>query len=308
MYAMEIKTCTIIGQGALGTLFGKMIRDRIGSDALLFLASEDRIRKYRSEGVYCNGERCDFGYVSPEVHAPADLAIFAVKGPVLKEAIKDARGQIGPETILISLLNGISSEDDIAAAYGWDRTLYSVAQGMDAVKFGNRLTFTKPGRIIFGDRTDERTAAVEAVAEFFSRAGIAYTVPDDIRRTVWNKFMLNVGVNQAVTAFETDYGGIHREGAARETMFAAMQEVIPIAAAEGIRLTENDISDWMKILAGFAADSMPSMRQDALAERKTEVELFAGTVIARAKPFGLPVPVNERLYRRIREIEAGYGA
>lgn len=195
----------------------------------------------------------------------------------------------------------------IAEAYGWERVLYAVAQGMDATRLGNQLTYSNPGQVVFGDRSNAQTEAVEAVAAFFDKAGIKYTVPDDIRKLLWSKFMLNVGCNQAVMAFETNYAGIQTAGQARDVMLSAMREVIQVAEMEGIKLTEEDIQWWMNLLATFNPDNCPSMRQDALAKRKTEVEMFSGVILEKAAKYGIPAPTNEWLYRRVRELEAAYG-
>lgn len=304
---MEIKTCTIIGLGALGTLFGKLIQDNLGAGSVRFLASADRIERYKKESVYCNGERCDFSFITEDDTNPADLVIFAVKWLDLPDAIHAVKNQVGEKTILLSLLNGISSEEMIAETYGWERVLYAFAQGMDATRLGRKLAYSSPGQIVFGDRNDERTEAVEAVAAFFDKAGIKYTVPEDIRKLLWSKYMLNVGCNQAVMAFETNYAGIQTAGQARDVMLSAMREVVQVAAVEGIRLTEDDIQWWMNLLATFNPENYPSMRQDALAKRKTEVEMFSGVVLAKAEKYGIPAPMNEWLYRRVRELEAAYG-
>jgi 2-dehydropantoate 2-reductase len=304
---MEIKKITMIGQGALGILFGKKITDAVGKENMRYLADQSRIDRYQKSGVTCNGELCDFGYVTPEEKGdPADLVIFAVKGPTLAEAIRNAKYQIGSRTILLSLMNGISSEAEIGKVYGTDNLLYCVAQGMDATRAGNTLIYTKAGELIFGEMDGSRSENVKAVAALFDKSGISYEIPQDMNRIMWKKFMMNVGVNQAVTAFESSYGGVQIEGEPRRTMQEAMREVITIANLKGIDLNESDIDYWMNVLAHFGKELKPSMAQDADAKRKTEVDLFAGTVIRIADQLGVQVPVNRWLYQRIHEIESKY--
>ena len=119
--------------------------------------------------------------------------------------------------------------------------------------------------------------------------------------------MLNVGVNQTCMAYETSYGGALREGSeANETMLAAMREVIALANAEGIHLTETDLDEYIAILRTLSPEGMPSMRQDGVSRRPSEVEMFAGTVIPMAAGQGIPVPGNTFLYVKIKKIEASY--
>lgn len=305
---MEIKTVSIIGHGVLGNLFGKIITDHLGKEAVRFVADKDRIERYQREDVFSNGEKCDFLYMDSDAPCePADLVIFTVKYLQLNSAIKTARNQIGDNTIILSLLNGIVSEEIIGKTYGMDKILYSVAQGMDAVKTGNQLTYHLPGRIEFGEADGSYSEKVKAVDEFFTKAGIAHGMPKDMIKKMWSKWMLNVGVNQVVTAYETTYRETQKEGEARDKFLAAMREVKAIANYKGIDLTEADIQYWVNdVLAPMSPDAMPSMRQDTLAHRKTEVDLFAGTVIRLGKECGIPTPVNQFLYDRIKEIESKF--
>ena len=142
----EIKTVAIIGLGALGTLFGNLLSKRMEKEDLRIIAGRDRIVRYRQEKVYSNGEICDFHYVTPEEKVPpADLVLIAVKYLQLNDALKAIENQVGPHTLILSLLNGITSEGIIAKAYGMDKVVYCVAQGMDAVKVGGRLTYKNRG-------------------------------------------------------------------------------------------------------------------------------------------------------------------
>jgi 2-dehydropantoate 2-reductase len=94
---------------------------------LRIIADNQRIERYKNEGIYCNSDRCDFYYVTPESDCdPADLLIFAVFSDLF-EAISAAKKHVGPNTIIISLLNGISSESIIGSIYGEEKLIYCVA-------------------------------------------------------------------------------------------------------------------------------------------------------------------------------------
>ena len=165
---------------------------------------------------------------------------------------------------------------------------------MDAMREGTQLHFTKCGKIQFGSRDGSQTEEIAALEKYLSEAGIPYEVRSDIRCAMWRKYLLNVGVNQACTVYETDYGHVTSPGPICEEMREAMREVIRIAAAEGISLTEDDIDAAIELEKTLKPDGYPSMRQDALAGRQTEIDLFAGTVIAKGKKYGIPTPVNKK--------------
>ena len=118
--------------------------------------------------------------------------------------------------------------------------------------------------------------------------------------------MLNVGVNQVVMVRQGNYGTVQAPGAAREQMIAAMREVIALSRLEGVPVTEDDLKYYVDLIDTLSPEGMPSMRQDGLARRPSEVELFSGTVLRLAAKHGLDTPVNRELYDTVRRMEAAY--
>ena len=145
-----------------------------------------------------------------------------------------------------------------------------------------------------------------AAAALLLEAGVPCEIHEDILYRQWSKLMLNVGLNQVCAVYNVPYRGVQSPGTARDTMLAAMREAQALAAREGVTLTDADISAWMKMTDALNPDGMPSMRQDTLARRPTEVELFAGAMRRLGEKHGVPTPVNDMLYRRIAELEAAY--
>ena len=305
---MTIRKVSIIGLGALGVLFGNQLSKKMRKEDLRIIADQDRILRYENEKVYSNGEQCDFQYVTPEEECgPADLLIFSVKFNGLESAINSVKKHIGDHTIIISLLNGITSEQIIGETYGMDKVLYGVAQGMDAVKIGNRLTYDNMGMICFGSKeAGVVSAKAKKVAEFFEQMEVPFEIDMDMYSRQWGKFMLNVGVNQTVAIYQSNYGDVQREGKARDTMIAAMREVIALSEKEGVHLTEDNLNYWLKVLGTLNPNGKPSMAQDVEAQRFTEVELFAGTVIELGRKHRIHTPVNQGLYDKIKMIESQY--
>jgi 2-dehydropantoate 2-reductase len=115
--------------------------------------------------------------------------------------------------------------------------------------------------------------------------------------------MVNVGANQASAVLRANYGALRSSSEARDLMDSAMREVIAIAGAIKVDLSEKDIGDWYKVLEGLNPEGKTSMFQDVEAGRKTEVEMFAGTVIELGKRYGVATPVNQRLFDGLKRIE-----
>ncbi len=307
----QIKSVTIIGMGALGVLYGSFFAEKLGVEQITFLADRERVCRGQGRTVTSNGRPWQFrmrdGALPPEGE-PDGLLLFAVKGTALEEAIALARPYVGEDTAVLSLLNGISSETVIGRALGEKHVISCVAQGMDAVKLGNALTYTQLGRLCIGitPQEESKRPLLQSVTRFFDETGLPYTVEEDITKRLWSKWMLNVGVNQTVMVAEGTYGTIQKPGKARDMMTAAMREVVLLAQRTGIHVTEKDLEEYVELMNTMSPEGMPSMRQDGLMKRPSEVELFAGEVLRRAEKLGVEVPVNRELYRRVKEIEETY--
>jgi 2-dehydropantoate 2-reductase len=301
---MKIKRVALIGLGALGMMYGRHLMENNPAGAVGFVVDETRMTRYRKQGFIINGEAVQFPLVSPAQATVADLVVFAVKADSLLEAIQSAAGFVGPETVIVSLMNGVTSEEIIGRSLGAEKLLYCTAQGMDSQRQGNVLTFAHEGGLTLGEGDGTMSSRLSETLHFFNRSGVSAKAETDIVRQLWGKFMLNVGVNQTTVVFDSTYGGVCQAGPAHDSMVAAMEEVLAIARHRGINLKQEDIADWIDILRGLAPDAYPSMKQDVVCGRKTEVELFAGTVCALGRQYGIPTPVNDKYYRIITAIDS----
>jgi 2-dehydropantoate 2-reductase len=304
----SIEKIAIIGAGALGAAYGSLLYE-MDPRCVCFIAGGARHDKLKSEGVVVNGKPYSIVVLSPGEATPADLLIVAVKHHHLDQAIAEMKNAIGPATTILSVMNGIDSEERIGAAYGMDKVVYGLALGIDAVREGTRVHYTNQGRIFFGEaKNPHMTDRVLRIKALFDRAGIAYVIPPDMIRSLWFKYMVNVGANQVSAVLRANYGILRTSPEARELMESAMREVIVIAAVIGVDLQEKDIEEWYKVLDALNPAGMTSMFQDVEAGRKTEVEMLAGTVIELGKRLGVATPVNQRLFDELSRIEAASGA
>ena len=89
-------------------------------------------------------------------------------------------------------------------------------------------------------------------------------------------------------------------------MLGAMREAQKMAGLEGYAISEAEFDEWVALLDSFSPDGKPSMRQDGEAHRKSEVELFAGTMVRLGQKHGVELPVNTWLYKKVKEMEAAY--
>lgn len=302
----KITKVAIVGMGALGLMYGEHIQQACGRAALEYIMDGERLARHAKDVYSINGVEQSFRLVEAAKAEPVDLVLVATKFGGLKQALEEMQGLVGPDTILVSVLNGITSEQLIAERYGDTNLIHCVVLGMDAVRTGTALTYKHKGVVKIGIVKPQQQPALERLTAFLDSIALPYSVEEDILHALWSKLMLNVGINQTCMVYETSYGGAFDQTEGRSNMYAAMHEVIAVAEPEGVNLTEADFEGCVKVLQGLRYEGMPSMRQDALAKRKSEVDLFAGTIIALGKKHGIPTPVNQLYYDKIKAIESKY--
>lgn len=307
----EKPSVVFVGLGALGILYAKTIEEALGPYSVSFAADEERVKRYYNETVTLNGKPCFFNYFVPsEESKKADFLIFSVKGTALKAAIKTVSPLVGPDTVILSLLNGISSEEVLKESFPEASVLYCIGQKMDARKTGPDVIFRDLGELCIGIPKEEETpkllSALEKTRKFFRECGVPFVVEEDIIHRLWCKWMLNVGVNQAVMVHEGIFRTVHEEGAPRELMIGAMKEVQSLSRKNGINISDDEFRLYLSIIDHLNPEGMPSMRQDGFARKPSEVDLFAGTVVTLGKKLGVSTPVNEKILALVKEIEASY--
>ncbi|WP_067933289.1 ketopantoate reductase family protein [Alicyclobacillus kakegawensis] len=302
-----IEHVSLIGLGAIGSAYAAKLH-AMDNQCLQVLADASRIERYRRQGVFVNGTRYDFNYVTPDTPVdPPDLVLVAVKYDGLEDAMESLRGHIGPNTIILSLMNGISSEEMLGEAFGMHRVLYGMCVEIDALRTDTSVTYSTFGRVCFGEKTNKVISPkVEAVRSLFERAGIPYEIPEDMQRTMWWKFMINVGINQTSAVLRAPYGVFQQQKDARDVMHAAMREVVALSKKVGVNLTEEDIERFHPVLNALSPDGKTSMLQDIEAGRTTEVEYLAGAVCKLGRAHNVPTPINDMLLKMIRVLQNGH--
>ena len=231
--------------------------------------------------------------------------MIATKYDGLFDAVKNIKNFVKEDTIILSLLNGITSENILAEKYGRKHIIHSYFVGHSAMRNGNNITFDGEGDIIFGVQNPEITDLNDEkiLENFFNKTKISYKIPDDIKRSMWLKFLLNVSSNQTSAILGKTFGQMQNSVKFRKLLENIMLEVVAIAQKEGVKNTSSLLEDAFKVFDTMCAEGKTSMLQDIEAGRKTEVEMFAGTVIELGEKYNIPTPYNKVLKEMIEILE-----
>jgi len=296
---MKIKSAALIGAGAVGAYFITGLTDCLG-DNFCIVASGERKSRLEQKGIIINGRPYRLNVKTPKEAKGADLLLVCTKYNGLSEAIDMAEQVVGDNTIVISLLNGVTSEDKIAKRIGREHLIYSVMRISSAWKDGAVCYDPSiTAGVALGEKgTPEKTGRLLAVGDLFEKAGIRYTFMDDIIRDQWGKYALNISYNLPQALLNLGFGSyFHSEhvAAIRDRLY---QEVKAVGAAKGI-----DVPPLSNTEDTVPYDTRFSTLQDLDARRRTEVDMFVGELMEMAKEYRIPVPFCEYTWHGIKALE-----
>ena len=291
----EIKNVLICGLGAIGSIYAVNIKNCL-KGSLKVLVDEERLNIYKSSPLIYNDTKYDFDYLLPdEENFKADLIIIATKFSGFAQAKEDIRNFVKDDTIILSLLNGVTTEKELAKLYGWDKVLYSYCICHSSVRCGRSITHDGVSKIVFGENEFEGNSKnnVLRVKAFFEKCGIDYEIPEDIKRSMWLKFMLNISANPISAILKMTFGEMMQNQEFINMADKIISEAQQIAMAEGIKNADTMPRDAIQLFNSMIPDGKTSMLQDIEAGRKTEIELFSGTVVKLGEKYNIQTPYNK---------------
>lgn len=284
---MRLEKVRLLGLGAVGAPIAVAL-EGIGDFAILL--DEGRVRRYEEDGCTVNGVRHDFAI--DRTDTPADLVIIACKNNDLAEALDTIAPHVGEETAIMSLLNGIESEEVLASRFGWGHMVHSFITGLSSVREGRSIDCFSPGGgiVVFNERGGGRSGRIDAIAQLFDRAGIRYEIPEDIIHEMWWKFAFNVCINTLSAIMDLDYSQMNGNADFQRLVRMMAKEIAPVARAEGVAFTASDEEKFFRILAQLDGNGRTSMLQDIDAGRETENRFLAQSLTALARRHGIATP------------------
>ncbi len=296
---MKIQKAAIIGAGAVGGFF---IHGFDGSDVDYCLIAEgSRKIRLEREGIRINEKHIFPRVFTPSEAGPQDLVIIATKYAALQDAIGLSSQIMGENTIVLSVLNGVDSEEKVAAALGKDHVLHSLMK-IISHRYSDRIEFifVPDGGVFYGNcfmPEDKGKEAVAAVTEMFDRTTVDHAASPNILEELWFKYAGNVSSNlpQAVVGCGN---GIYLDSEHAEFIRDRLwREAAALARAYNITIPFTS-KPW-----AYSKSARFSTLQDLDAGRPSEIEMLAGTLVKKSKEMGLEAPFAEYTYHIIKLLE-----
>ena len=299
---MKIKSVAVLGAGAVGSyvIWGLSEKKDI---RLGVIASGERAKRLKNKGCKINDTVYHPEVWTPEEAHGVDFLIVSLKYGALPGALDDITAVTGENTVIMSLMNGVDSEEIIAEKVGAEHLLHAIIK-VASHKENDGYVFNPEATlgIIFGEvPAPYDSERVQAVLDLFSGTGLHYRATDCILEEIWSKFRLNVCNNlpQAILGAGV---GCYRDSVHMKAISDGLRaELMAIAEAKGIDINKADVS------SGRGSAVPPTARystlQDLDAGRHTEIDMFSGALIRMGKELGIPTPYNEFTYHMIKALE-----
>lgn len=296
----------VIGAGAMGCLFGGRLA-QAGHDVVLVDVSRTQIDALNAQGLSLTDDhgtsRISLQAASArELQGVRDLLIFFTKAAHTGTAAKNAQHLFGPESWAMTVQNGIGNDEAIAAHLGRGRLIFGMTNyPADLLGLGQIATHG-PGEVrIWG--AEQPAPRVSEIAACFNAAGLVCQIDPDVWTAIWEKVIFNAALNALSAITRLPVGGLGDDADARNLVTQVVKEGIAVARATGRAIDRTRI--WSAIENAFATHRQhkPSMLQDILAGRATEIEAINGAIVRHGRSSGVPTPCNETLASLVHIIE-----
>lgn len=294
----------IVGAGAVGGYFGGLLA-RSGED-VTFLARGEHLKAIQEKGLYIKSINGDFNLKINAVERPSDndkydLIIIAVKSYDLSNACNNIKGTVKNDSVLMSLLNGVDSEEIIGSIFGIEKVIGSVAFIGSQISEAGVISHTASGMITIGELNGVKSKRCEKILYIFERAKIPIKLSENIQNDIWAKMVWNTGFNAITALTDSLVSDVLSIPESRRIVEMTMKETVEVANKKGIRLSD-DLIDKTISKTLKAGEIKTSMLQDRENGKAMEIDSINGAIVRLGHERNIPVPVNETLYGALKVI------
>lgn len=299
----------IIGAGAMGSLFGGLLAEA-GHFVSLLDVWADHVRAINENGLAIEREGQTRtinmrAFTDPNSVDCSELVIIFVKSNQTDRAAETAKALLAEKGFVLTLQNGMGNADTIARIVDARRVIAGTTSHGATLLSPGKIRHAGAGPTMIGLWNGVDHTRVEPVVEALTQAGIATDYNADIRRVVWEKLLVNVGINAITALTGIKNGEILDLSVTRDLSRDAVEEAMRVAKTLGIEVRDDAVAHVLAIARATAANRS-SMGQDVDNQRLTEINAINGAVVEMATDAGMPAPVNRTLTALVQTLETHY--
>jgi 2-dehydropantoate 2-reductase len=302
----------IVGCGAMGSVYAALL-GAAGHEVWAIDAWREHVEAMRSQGLRLEGASGDrtvrLNATTQAAEAgPCDLVIIATKAMHVEAAAESVRALLGPDTLVLSIQNGLGGPDTAARVLGRERLLVGVVGGFGASMRGPGHAHHNGWELVrLGELSGPVTPRLEKVAEVWRSGGFKVKCFDDIGQLVWEKLICNVCFSGTCALTEFTIAQVMNDPDAWEVASGCAKEAYAVARAEGVRLDIEEPVAYVRNFGSKIPDARPSMLLDHMAGRMSEIDAINGAIPVAGKALGVATPYNTVVSALVRAKERRLG-
>ena len=309
----RFRAIAVVGAGAVGSFFGAMLA-RAGH-AVTLIGRPAHVQAIVRDGLSLEMagrvEQVRLG-ASSELAAVrgADLVLFCVKSTDTDTVAAELAPLLEPDALLLSLQNGVDNAGRIRHHVA-QHVIPAVVYVATAMPVPGRVAHYGRGDLVVGavgPGSDAMQRALQDLVALFASAGVPVRVSADVMAELWSKLLVNCAFNAISGLAQLPYARLVALEPVRSTQRAVVQELIAVAAADGVQLDLQASLDAVERIAAAMPAQLSSTAQDMARHKPSEIDHLNGFVAARGQALGLPTPVNQALHALVKLVESGYTA
>jgi len=287
----------VFGSGGVGGYFGGRLA-AAGED-VTFLARGAHLTAMQTQGLHITSPQGDVHLSKvqatdrPQAIGPVDVVLFTVKLYDVEAAAATLAPLLGPDTVVITLQNGVDAMDMVAKHVGADHVAGGAAYIVVVIDQPGHLRHTAAQQLVFGERDGRRSDRLAAFEQAGIRAGFQAQASNDVESVLWTKFVRLATWSGMTTATRSSMGVVRDTPATYDMMMAAIDEVIAVGKAKGVNFPPDLMEGTLKLIKNFPASAKSSMLEDFERGNRLELPWLSGAVVRLGKEAGVPTPIHQ---------------
>lgn len=297
----------VMGAGGMGGYFGGRLA-RSG-ELVAFVARGEHRRAIEARGLTVRSITGDFTVRAvvtdeprrvPDLIGPVDLVLFCVKSYDTEAVAQAIRPLLGPETAVLTLQNGVVNVETLGRLLGPERVLGGLVYGFAVIEAPGVISHTQGGKIVFGELDGHESPRATRFLEAGREAGFPIELSGNIRRALWEKYLMICALSGLTAATRRPMGEIRACPESRRLYQMILEELATIAKAEGIGLAADTVDTIMIAADAWKPDTYSSLYHDLVHGRRLELEALQGHGVQLGARHGIPTPALFAVYAALR--------
>jgi 2-dehydropantoate 2-reductase len=302
---------TIVGAGAMGSLFGGLLAEA-GNKVLLLDIWEEHIDAINSKGLWIEGLSGDRFIKIKAISKPADinvssdLFIIFVKSYQTESVAKNISSLVAARSTILTLQNGLGNFEILCHILGSEKVIAGTTSYGATMLGPGKVRHAGVGPTAIGELDGKITHRIEKISQLLNQAGIKTETTKNVIGLIWSKLLVNVGINALGVLLRVKNGELILGEYAPKLQAALVEEAIKVAQGKEIELIYQDMVKEVALICEKTKDNLNSMLQDVRKKRRTEIDFINGAIVREGRKLNIPTPVNKVITDLIKAIEESY--